>query len=55
MDDPYGPGSSLPGTVMNASRTKSAEYGGSSHYQLLLEVLVVLMCFFTVTGTTSQS
>lgn len=54
MDDPYGPGSSLSGAVMNASRTESAEAGGSSHYQLLLEVLVVLMCFFTVAGT-SQS
>lgn len=51
MDDPYGPGSSLTAAVMNANRTESAESGGSSHYQLLLEVLVVLMCFFTVTGT----
>lgn len=51
MDDPDGPGSSLLGATMNASRTESAESGGSSRDQLLLEVLVVLMCVFAVTGT----
>lgn len=51
MDDPDGPGSSLLGATMNASRTESAESAGSSRDQLLLEVLVILMCVFAVTGT----
>lgn len=51
MDDPDGPGSSLLGAAMNASRTESAESGEARRDQLLLEVLVVLMCVVTVTGT----
>lgn len=54
MDDPYGAGSSLLGALVNASRRESAESGESKLYLLLLEILVVLMCFVTVTGT-SQS
>lgn len=51
VDDPDGPGSSLLGPSMNASRMESAESGGYSREQLLLEVIVVLMCVIAVTGT----